>query len=353
MPSPLERLREGFAGLGPGGKAGVAAGAVAVIVALALGVGAVVGGGTTPTTTTTTTTTTAPLPPAPLTGVPVDDLAALSRPAISVKIGNNTEARPQSGLDVADIVYEEEVEGRITRFLAVFHSKASSPVGPVRSVRLMDPFIARPLGGVFVYSGGANVPERITRLNEAGLRHFDEGGLEGVGARIMDSSHGNGRRPNILFANLERLWEANEGSAPPPAMFAFLQRGQAFDGEVVTEVVVPVGTGGFRPTWRWDAAEGLWRRFYGDEPFEAKSGNQVTAANLVIQFVERTGEESLVIGEGEAAILSDGKIVRGRWQHLDPSTPTRYFDAQGAEILLTPGRTWVHLPLAGGEIVTR
>lgn len=349
MTSPIERFRN----LDRAQQVLASVGLVAIVAVVVLVPLLAFGGDgeAEPTTTTTsapTTTTTLP-PPLPLTGEPDFDGVA-DRPAISVKIGNNPEARPQQGLDVADIVYEEEVEGRVTRFLTVFHSDASSRVGPIRSVRLMDALIARPLGGMFVYSGGGNVPERINRLDEAGLKSFNETALDTVGARVLDPDHGNGLRPNILFVEPEVLWEANAGLAPPPAMFSFLGEGGRFGGEPVTEVRVPVGGSGFNPVWRWNDDDGVWERFLGGEPFEAKSGEQVAFENLVVQFVEVSGEESLVVGDGEAVVLSDGQMIRGRWERPDPDQPARYLDEAGNEIELTPGRTWVHLPRAGGTV---
>ncbi|HEY1279471.1 MAG TPA: DUF3048 domain-containing protein, partial [Acidimicrobiales bacterium] len=96
---------------------------------------------TTSTSTTSTTvaatTTTAPVARYALTGLPVDDPATQNRPALVVKIDNHPEARPQTGLNQADVVYEEMVEG-ITRFFAVFQSADSTPVGPIRSARTTD-----------------------------------------------------------------------------------------------------------------------------------------------------------------------------------------------------------------------
>ena len=104
-----------------------------------------------------TTTLTAPAPPAgrfPLTGMPTADAARAARPALTVKIENEPGARPQSGLQAADLVYEEFIEGGDTRFVAVFQSTDADPVGSIRSVRPSDPLLVRPLGGLFSYSGG-------------------------------------------------------------------------------------------------------------------------------------------------------------------------------------------------------
>lgn len=331
----------------------VGGGAAAVVAAIIAVVVVATGGGDSPTTTTGPTTTTTLPPPAPLTGLPAFDEDVFSRPAISVKMGNNPDARPQAGLNSADIVYEEEVEGRITRFLGVFHSAEADRVGPIRSVRLMDGLIIRPIGGVFVYSGGANVPERITRLEEAGLRHLDETALQGIeGAQIIDRDHGNGVRPNILFTSLAAIWDTDESGTPPDSIFSFLPDGQEFEGEDAPAVLVPVGPGNFNPTWRYDEDRGVWQRFLGDEPFETKDDGQAVAHNLIVQFVERRGEESIVVGEGEAVIAAGGKLVRGTWSRSGPDERTQYFDEAGNEIAIPPGRTWVHLPLAGSGSVT-
>ena len=76
------------------------------------------------------------------------------RPALAVKIENSVDARPQSGLNAADVVWEEVVEGGITRFVAVYHSTLPPEIGPIRSVRPMDAAIAGPLHGLFAFSGG-------------------------------------------------------------------------------------------------------------------------------------------------------------------------------------------------------
>jgi len=110
------------------------------------------------TTATTTTTTTKPVPKysnAPLTGLVDPSGSALTRSALTVKIENTPEALPQWGVDQADVVYEEIVNGGITRLAAIFNSQAPTKVGPVRSVRPTDTQVVWPLGGIFAYSGGA------------------------------------------------------------------------------------------------------------------------------------------------------------------------------------------------------
>src|SRR4051812_36750669 len=118
---------------------------------------------TTSTTSTTIATTTTSPPPAvyPLTGLPVTDPAAAARPALVVKIdnadgGGGNSARPQLGLNQADVVYEEMVEGSVTRLAAVFQSTDSDPVGPIRSARSTDVAVFSPLNRPLFAWSGAN-----------------------------------------------------------------------------------------------------------------------------------------------------------------------------------------------------
>ncbi|MGH9181076.1 MAG: DUF3048 domain-containing protein, partial [Acidimicrobiales bacterium] len=116
-------------------------------------------------------TTAAPPPLAPLTGLASPNAG---RPALVVKIDNAAAARPQSGLDRADVVFEEVVEGGEVRFMAVFQSNDADAVGPIRSVRPVDPEIVSPLGGLFAYSGGTAQFTALIRRAPVTLVGFDQ-----------------------------------------------------------------------------------------------------------------------------------------------------------------------------------
>src|SRR4051794_9278339 len=109
---------------------------------------------------------------APFTGLPDATRASLKRCAITVKIDNTKNGHPKYGVEQADVVYEEVVEGGITRLAAVFNSHDPDRVGPVRSVRKTDQSLVWPIGGVFVYSGGA--PYAIASISTAPVVRLDE-----------------------------------------------------------------------------------------------------------------------------------------------------------------------------------
>src|ERR1700722_19258395 len=126
----------------------------------------------TPPTTTTTTTTLPVYSTAPLTGLPDPTGLSVKRPALTIKIENTPQALPQWGIDQADVVYEEIVNGGITRLAAIFNSHAPAKVGPVRSVRPTDTQVVWPLRGIFAYSGGA--PYAGASIETAPVKLVDE-----------------------------------------------------------------------------------------------------------------------------------------------------------------------------------
>jgi hypothetical protein len=134
---------------------------------------AAVPGSTTPERSTGPSTTAVPAV-YPLTGLPVSNPATVGRPLLAVKIDNSPEARPQAGLDRADLVVEEVVEGGLVRFMAIFQSQDADRVGPVRSVRPVDGKLLTPTRGYFAYSGGNLAEKALIKQAPVTLVGVDE-----------------------------------------------------------------------------------------------------------------------------------------------------------------------------------
>jgi hypothetical protein len=299
--------------------------------------------------------TVAAAPLAPLTGLPDPSGVTTGRPSLSVKIDNAPDARPQAGLDVADVVFEEVVEGGVTRFIAVFHSSAPASVGPIRSVRPMDPNIASALGGLFAYSGG--IPEFVSLLRKAPVQDvsFD--------AATSAYRKDRGRpAPHNLFASPEALWGLAKAkyASPPPALFQYRAPGEAFGEAGAASLRIPYSQLS-SPAYAWDAPSGTWKRTQDGAPHLTVSGAQIAPENLIVQFVsmrrlryvDPSGSavfESIVVGNGDAWILSGGRITKGKWSKADAKTPTQYTDAAGNPVKLFPGRTWVHYAPVGSPV---
>ena len=301
---------------------------------------------TTTTSSSTTPTTTAPaVPVAPLTGLPDPGGQSLTRPLLSVKIENSPEARPQTGLDVADVVYEQVAEGGITRFLAMFNSAIPDVLGPVRSVRAMDPDVVWPLGGIFVFSGGA--APNVALIHQAPVNTIDENNAGD--AFFRDRAR---RAPHNLFGRGPDLVARGGQPVPVPALFQYHTPGQTVTGDPVSAFTV-LFTKGFEPSYLWDAASKTWKRSYGFAPFTATSGADIAPSNVIVQLVgccidSTGGARNIVVGTGTALIFTDGKVVHGTWSRPDKGQVTQFLDAAGQPVKLQPGRTWVEfMPTPG------
>lgn len=293
--------------------------------------------------TTAPSTTTVFVPIAPLTGLPDPSGVSQTRVALSVKIENTPEARPQSGLDVADVVYEEMVEGGITRFWAVFNSAAPEVVGPIRSVRSMDPDIVWPIGGVVAFSGGT--PDNVASIRQAPVVWVDENNAADAFFRERTRA-----APHNLYGDSAKLWARGGEPVPPRPLFTYLGQSESFVGEGIDQFRVGFQAG-YDPTYTFDRATRAWKRSYGFTPFTDASGNQIAPTNVIVQFVYYPrGSEGVLIGEGEAWVFSDNQLVRGRWVKPNPETPTQFLDAAGQPIRLLPGRTWVELVPTGSAV---
>jgi len=294
----------------------------------------------------------------PLTGVATNAVA--QRPAVAVKIENSIDARPQTGLNSADMVWEEVVEGGITRYLAVFDSQLPPVIGPVRSVRPMDPSVAAPLHGLFAFSGGQRPFPEQAAASGLQVLSMDAGsrGFYRVGTR---------RAPHNVYASLQTfLSQANAShKAPPPPQFVF-----AGPGEQPTALVsgAPAPTVHLtlspfsHPVWTWVPGAGAWARAEGTKPAMGSDGHQFRATNVVVLRVDVVNTayrdpannpvpETKLIGSGRAVIASGGKTVLATWSKSSVGAVLALRGADGAPIRLAPGSTWVELvPNRGGSV---
>ncbi len=311
--------------------------------------------GTTSTSASTTTTTAAPPPIAPLTGLPQPDAADAGRVAIVVKIDNVDAARPQAGLNAADIVFEEQVEGQLTRLMAIFQSTDSTQVGPVRSTRTSDIDIVSALNHpLYAYSGG----------NKSYVEQLDAAPIVDVGAATYAAPYYFNRGPhdaphNLYTSTVELSKLAPKGSGPPPPFFVYRAAGQAVTAAGASPAShVGVTFGMTTAAWDWDAASQRWKRSQDGTPDVLQNGQQIAAANVIVQTIPyvtdgyATGEgvnppppipKGETVGTGTAMVFTDGMVIPATWSKASPTSVTEYTAANGQPIMLTPGQTWVEL----------
>lgn len=294
----------------------------------------------------------------PLLGRPGE---APTRPALVVKIDNTDRGRPQAGLAQADIVFEELVEGGLTRLLAVYHSQEPGTVGPVRSARSTDlsllPELGRP---VFAWSGANRTFAAAVERAEL----IDAGYTAVPGAYRRSDER---PAPYDLYATPEDLWAvAPDRAQAPRPLFEYGTDLERLTGPRTRAAsafrTLPLGPIATTILWRWDRSSGVWTRTQDGTPHVSAGGTHVTAANVIVRTTPYRDSgvrdsrgavvpEAVAVGRGEAWLLSRGRTVRGRWHKPSTAAPTAYTDRECQPFHLAPGRTWVEvLPPGAGEI---
>jgi hypothetical protein len=259
-------------------------------------------------------------------------------------------------LTTADICIEEQVEGGITRFACIWQSADVGVVGPIRSTRTTDIAIVSSLNHpLYAFSGG----------NTGFLAAIRAAPIVDVGADAQPGAYvrqGNKPAPHNLYSRVTTLYSfAPKGAGPPPVQFVYRAAGEAAAGAgaaAATHVELKFpDQGGPLVVWDWDAANGaVWRRSQNGSADVTTDGGQITAANVIFQFVNYPIVEYQVIagirgpipiaqliGQGPALVFTGGTLIRGTWSKPAATNVTQFTDSAGAPIKLGPGQTWVEL----------
>ena len=289
-----------------------------------------------------------PGPKAPLTGLPADD-SIDSTPAIVVKISNNDDRSVAAliGIDRADIVIEERIEDRATRFAAIFHSDLPDLVGPVRSARTTDVDLMRNLGSPILVFSGAN----ISVLGE--IRDLSrEGGVVPVvndDSEIYHYRDSDYPAPDNLFTDATLVsadFAEAAGAVLPVLAFRDSEsdtRSASIDGTGVTiegrDIV----------SFVHDDVLG-YVRVQDGAVHVTREGRPLTAAKLVVMEVDYVTNaddaeavDAVTTGAGVVNVLIDGRRWEGTWERKSAAEPYSFFDSNGVSVLLEPGTTWLTL----------
>lgn len=285
----------------------------------------------------------------PLTGEPAPGGAVPARSALAIKVENLPEARPQYGLDGADIIYEEPVEGGITRFIVIYQCGEASRVEPVRSARTTDPSILSQYGNVSF--GFADAAGYVVHAVDK-VKTIDNVDWE----KVSDAYHNDPSRsaPHDLYTSTKELWKATKKRfmKPPTPVFTY---GEDMPGKSKKAKDVRLYFSDYSDVhWKWSAPAAAWMRFHGTVKHVLDTGDQVQATNVVIQVVQTqdTGHldpagnpvpEVTLTGGGKAYLLRHGRMYSGKWKRDSDSDLTTFATAGGQEFVLSPGNTWVEL----------
>lgn len=288
---------------------------------------------------------------APLTGEIIPAGTALNS-SLAAKIDNHSAARPQVGLERTDIVFEELVEGGLTRYVAVWQSDIPDEIGPVRSIRPMDPDIVSAFGGIIAYSGGQ---QRFVALMQA--------------TNVFNAIHGQSATAETFYRTKTKKSPHNVlvkasvvvGQHPeipaPQQQFAFsldLASSTAVkDGTPASQVNLKFSNAS-SPSWTWDAAQGKYLRAQLGVADMDSNGAQLSAVNVLtirVGIDKSLGvPKTKLIGSGEAWVSSGGKTIHATWFKGAPTAAIALVDDQGVTVRLAPGNSWIELVPTEGFI---
>jgi len=276
-------------------------------------------------------------------------------PVVAVKIDNTSAGLPQYGVSQADIVYVEQVEGGLTRLMAVFHTTLATEVGAIRSVRTTDAELLPVFGTpALVFSGGGGVPLEALAATPVVAVSEDSGG---PGFWRSDSA----RAPFNLHSNLQNVVSSVSGISQPNNIgLVFSATDPRVDaGPPATSLAVQYQAARVA----FAAEDGRYRLMRDGDAESDAEGDAILADNVVFQDVgfEPDGEYDSVgspsyishtVGNGTFTLYRDGHAIAGTWSRSAPDQPTQYLDGSGQPVPFKPGKTWVALvpPIASVSV---
>jgi hypothetical protein len=282
-----------------------------------------------------------------INGFLVSPAVAAQRP-ITVMVENHPDARPQSGLIYADIVYEVLAEGGITRFEAVYQTDQAPNIGPVRSARDYFAEIANELGAIYAHVGGSD--QVIQQLASGYYPNISDENQYYNGDYFQRVSYRPA--PHNVYTSFKQLWQlAQDKDFSLTASYApwvFKDDGPA--STTATNISMSFSTTDFDVSYVFNTTTDSYERFLAGQPHvDAQTGQQIAAKDVVVQLVPVTEVPNDPLKHvdidvddgGQAVVFEDGGVIQGTW--TKQNNRTRFYDSNGQQIALNRGQIWVEL----------
>jgi hypothetical protein len=280
----------------------------------------------------------------------VDDPLALQRRPVHVRVGNDPGARPQVGLSDADLVYEEVVEWWVTRFTAIYLSRAPEMVAPIRSARLISTQLAQQYDAALINSGGSDGVR--WELSQLPIVNLDE--YFWPQPYFYRENQGWQTRLAVNVVAAHQLMEREEMAAAVP-LRGFIFSDEPMGGDPAGAISIPYPKQTSQTEWRYDPGSRRYLRWVSGEPLvDFANDQQVSAANVIVYYAEHlpteivedsngaTSIRIIVNGEGRAQIFRDGVVIEGLWRSDGAQTPEFVFP-NGQPIPLMRGNSWIEV----------
>ena len=289
----------------------------------------------------------------PLTGEVIDSEAGQTAPTTAIMIENSPDARPQSGLKDAGIVYEAIAEGGITRFLAIYQNKKPGLIGPVRSLRMYYVDWLAPYNASIAHVGGSQ--NALNEVRNGSYRDIDQFFNAGTYWRASDRY-----APHNVYTSFENIDALNAAKGYTSSTFTGFPRQDGTPATEVTAGTINVNFSGplYNTAYTYDRENNRYNRQLGGVAHTDREAGQISpsvvvALRVTMQRVLEDGyrEQVGTIGSGTAVLFQNGTAQEITWQKADRASPLKLLAADGSEIPLNRGQTWIAaVPTTGGGI---
>lgn len=279
----------------------------------------------------------------PLTGLEVSE-ADSKRPVTAAMIENTPEARPQSGLADAGVVFESVAEGGITRLLALYQEGRPSSIGPIRSVRPHFASWVAAFDAGLAHVGGSDIA--LNKLRSGEIKDLDQFFNAAAYTRVSDR-----RAPHNVYSSNEKLQALNQKKGYNSSKFSSWKRrtkdtpSKSPDAQSIN---VPISTGQFTVSYTWNAANNTYTRTLGGTSHVDREGGQLTPKVVIIlqvphDVIRDSNNYSYpdVNGSGKAWLFQNGVVSELTWSKAGDKEQIKFTDTKGKTPELNPGQTWI------------
>lgn len=279
----------------------------------------------------------------PLTGTEGPE-EATKRPVTAVMIENSPDARPQSGLKDAGVIYEAVAEGGITRFIALYQESRPGLIGPVRSVRPYYVEWASAYDPAVAHIGGSARALEMIRSGNYGV-DLDQFFNAGAYWRASDRY-----APHNVYTNFDKLDALRSSKGKNSSSFTgFKRQDEKKVAEPnATHLDIDVSSGSFHVTYDYDAASNSYIRKQGGQNHTDREGGQIQPKVVIALKVDmHTGfedgnrEQISTTGSGGLYVFQNGTVQEGTWSRSDAKSPLVLTGSDSKEITLNRGQTWI------------
>lgn len=289
----------------------------------------------------------------PLTGKQVGSGGATTQAVTAVMIENSPDARPQSGLKEAGVVYEAVAEGGITRFVALYQQEKPQLVGPVRSLRMYYLDWAAPYSASIAHVGGS--PNALAEVSGSGYRDIDQYFNSEAYWRSTDRY-----APHNMYTSFERLDKLNASKKYTESQFTSFDRADAKKPEKpsVSNITVNFSSHTFNTSYTYNAGTNTYNRFLAGEPHNDREHGQISPDVVVVIKVTTMARENnidgyediVTTGSGQAYIFQNGTAEEVTWSKAGRKDPLKLTKQDGKPAVLNRGQTWVSAITGRGDV---